>query len=581
MKKSYLLAAIILVMMGQWGNPVCSLARDPMTFTWVGGGEWLVPVNWSPYAPPDIVGPPNGFDKAVIGTGTCNVTDSSFTTTGITVGEGAQLFINHGGGLWVLAEYGANPFTFSNNGTVTINGTTDPGGQAALSCRMTTMTLTGTGTLVLGGLMDVDAMGNSGWGGYYVNDTGHTIRGGGTIECSLVNKNQIIADHGTLRILSNLDNTAGTLSALGAGNILLLQCVATGGAVYPNDGTLILKNTELNNVNVGAGQVEVQDAADWRGNITLAAGINLTIPAGLLIRLMTAADGTPSTLTNNTVITLKGGGAQLDGWQPTTLAGTGRLVLGGDLNNLIYATESTMTPIINGAGHTIEGGGEIRAYITNQGKIIANNGLLKISRPISGTGSVSVVGDAGLDAAASLESNSLFLPAASTFAMRMLYGGTVSLTGDFSFAQTDVAKVTWGNGSALQLKGQGPWQSVEVGSQDLGLKEEGFTGNFALKRLELAGTGTRVFLTDTIDNGHRSPGIPEALYAGTLSVPPGTTLNLNGIKFYTHGESGPYWYLHTVRAGDGSLFGGGEIIDQPMSPGPRSVPGIITPLLLQ
>jgi hypothetical protein len=56
----------------------------------------------------------------------------------------------------------------------------------------------------------------------------------------------------------------------------------------------------------------------------------------------------------------------------------------------------------------------------------------------------------------------------------------------------------------------------------------------------------------------------------------GTILNLNGLKLYTHrsGFYGPYVYQ--VKAGDGSLFGGGQIID--VGPG-RTVP-VVNYLLL-
>ena len=38
--------------------------------------------------------------------------------------------------------------------------------------------------------------------------------------------------------------------------------------------------------------------------------------------------------------------------------------------------------------------------------------------------------------------------------------------------------------------------------------------------------------------------------------------------------------MHQVKAGEGGVFGGGQIIDVSVKPGPRSIPGIVTPLLL-
>jgi hypothetical protein len=89
--------------------------------------------------------------------------------------------------------------------------------------------------------------------------------------------------------------------------------------------------------------------------------------------------------------------------------------------------------------------------------------------------------------------------------------------------------------------------------------------------------GTYVFLTDGIDNGHRSPGVSEVLYTNELGVDPGATLNLNRLALYTYLNK----ILHRVRAGEGNLFGGGTIIDISETPGPRSTPGLASPLLLE
>jgi hypothetical protein len=60
-------------------------------------------------------------------------------------------------------------------------------------------------------------------------------------------------------------------------------------------------------------------------------------------------------------------------------------------------------------------------------------------------------------------------------------------------------------------------------------------------------------------------------------VPEETTLNLNRLHLYTYVGTN----IHRVVAGEGNLFGGGQIIDVSVKPGSGSVPGIIFPLLLQ
>jgi RHS repeat-associated protein len=72
-------------------------------------------------------------------------------------------------------------------------------------------------------------------------------------------------------------------------------------------------------------------------------------------------------------------------------------------------------------------------------------------------------------------------------------------------------------------------QLLEAMSQDLGNVSPGFYKNFALGNLVLS-NNTYVQL---VDNNHNSAGTgPEAVYTGTLVVPSGCTLDLNGLNLY-------------------------------------------------
>jgi hypothetical protein len=124
----------------------------------------------------------------------------------------------------------------------------------------------------------------------------------------------------------------------------------------------------------------------------------------------------------------------------------------------------------------------------------------------------------------------------------------------------------------LQLSGGGPLQALEIGGTDSGLaglpSDPNVNNyNFDLVKLSLTGSNTYVYLTDALDNGHRSS--PEALYVDFLEVDPGTTLNLDGLRLYTYLNGAAY----RVMAGDGNLFGGGLIID-------TTVPGVPLPSTL-
>ena len=210
---------LIIILSLTWMLEI-TVASQATVYNWLGGptGEWGDKANWSPNT-----AFPGGGDTAIINTGLCNITNSGFNIAGITVGPGSQLAINHGGDLGVMFEYGAYPFTFRNDGTVTISGNTDSGGGAALGCGPAIMTFTGSGNVILGGLVDIDMLRNPGWGGHYVNDTGHTIRGGGTIATFVENHGQIIADNVDLYFSGGVQGAPGSvMKASGAANRLRL-----------------------------------------------------------------------------------------------------------------------------------------------------------------------------------------------------------------------------------------------------------------------------------------------------------------------------------------------------------------------
>jgi len=73
-------------------------------------------------------------------------------------------------------------------------------------------TLTGTGQVVLGG--DLNNHLSRAYGGSFVNDINHTIRGGGTINAPVTNNGKIIADNQTLQVNANITGT-GKVSVQG------------------------------------------------------------------------------------------------------------------------------------------------------------------------------------------------------------------------------------------------------------------------------------------------------------------------------------------------------------------------------
>ena len=273
-------------------------------------------------------------------------------------------------------------------------------------------------------------------------------------------------------------------------------------------------------VNLGAGQVELYDPGSYypylSGKINLAQDTVLNITG--YWAYLNKAGSTASNITNNGIINLPAG-STLNTATGTTLSGSGRLVLGG--TSALYGSY----PFINDVNHTIEGGGTLgysgqTPIITNNGKIIANNNTLLVVQPIdmalNGTGSVKADGGK-LDIQNHLTTKDLTLTSQAGTSLNVVKPNSwtpapiVEVRGNFLYSLIDPSKWNWGTGTTLKMSGSGAQQQfLEVGGSDYGLSSTGFSNNFNLPRLILAGSGTYVNLVDDIDNGYRPS--PEALY---------------------------------------------------------------------
>jgi hypothetical protein len=309
------------------------------------------------------------------------------------------------------------------------------------------------------------------------------------------------------------------------------------------------------------------------GDFTTAA--DFTITRGATLYLFNGG-----WITNTgTILVESNGVTQLRATHGTAVfTGTGSIILAGTDSRL--SRENADDNFGHDVNHTIWGAGTIDALIYNAGTIIAENGTLVINQPIMwapapyGPGQIKVKNSGTLDVRNNIQTGNLIMSSNGTLSVGNLK--VIDLKGDYTFAQQNAAYWSWGSGSILQMSGSGAHQQfLEVGGRDYSLSAIGFSDNFNLQALTLTGSGTYVNLVDNIDNGHRSS--PEALYVKSLSVPEGTTLNLNRLHLYTYLGAN----IHRVVAGEGNLFGGGQIIDVSVKPGAGSIPAIILPLLLQ
>lgn len=77
--------------------------------------------------------------------------------------------------------------------------------------------------------------------------------------------------------------------------------------------------------------------------------------------------------------------------------------------------------------------------------------------------------------------------------------------------------------------------TMEIGSEDLGVDELGFVGNFSLGALRVGTTETPADLRLVDDQDNAVPGVdPEALYVRMIAISAGSTLDLNGLNVYYH-----------------------------------------------
>jgi hypothetical protein len=564
--------AIIGLVLWSWLTVTPAAALT--TYTWTGNAgnnHWEDSGNWNSYSPTPF--PPNnsGTDVIITKTGaTVNVYTHS-TAGALTMGSTDTLVINPLGmsGSAMQFRLGGTlagaATTVDNDGIIRLTR----GPLSILSADSTTVTLTGSGQIVLWG--DNFTSGECSFGGpnTVINSNGHTIAGGGgTVAVNkITNEGAITASHGTLVCNSAItQSSAPPVGAMNAspGNTLDLRNHITGGIINAGGGNILLSGVYLTNLSLGGSAFNTATHSNLVGNISLNPTTVFNVNNGHILNLWADGD-TPCILNNYGTINLNSSGAvtQLGAHAPVTLTGTGSLTLGGNINNqLVNAGVSTQI-FINSSLHTIQGGGTIAAPMTNNGKLIANNGTMSLSGMVSGGGSVKVLDGATLLATPGLQCGNFTMSVLASLTLPT-NGGIMDLKGNYSFSQTNPARVNFGNWS-LKMSGGGGGgrQFLEAGGQDLGAATGGFSNNFQLPRLVLAEAGTYVQLVDNINNGHRGSG-REALYVGgywtdtTLSVPPGTTLDLNGIKLYAYHNHA----IRRVRAGDGARFGGGKIIDK-------------------
>jgi len=135
-------------------------------------------------------------------------------------------------------------------------------------------------------------------------------------------------------------------------------------------------------------------------------------------------------------------------------------------------------------------------------------------------------------------------------------GTTVHMTGSaFENEGTDPSAMAGLANMELVFEGgDGTVDPFEVAGADLGPFMSGFHNNFALGALTIGGSAPgHVQLVDAFDNQWDGDG-NEALYVVTITLRPGSSLNLNGLNLY---------YRYFTDEGGSVDLGGGSMMPAP------------------
>jgi hypothetical protein len=357
MKRSVLV--FVLLFLAQLGVIPVTLATDYQWNMVAGDGNWNDVNNWTPFGVPNSAGDTAWIDNNPLLNVTVTLDNLSPHIGGLTIDSGDALDITNSRHLYLRDA------TVTNNGTINLTGAV-----SYLTAYNSQSILTGAGSVVLGGSLNNRL--RQDYGGSFINDTLHTIKGGGIIEAPVTNRGTILATSSAapLRITNTITNT-GVLGALGgADRILDLRSDIYGGQIKPQDGTVELWGAALWGVALTAGAVNVEQHSDLLGATTSAADITVKNGQHLYLK---ANGPTLANLTNNGTITLTGDNSYLTAYNnEATLTGTGEVVLGGKTGNKIR--QDYGGSLVNDTHHTIRGGGAIENItVTNKGKIIADH----------------------------------------------------------------------------------------------------------------------------------------------------------------------------------------------------------------
>jgi hypothetical protein len=519
MRVRLILPACVLV-----ASAVTTAAMAQSTYTGPTGGAWGTAANWTPS------GVPSATTDVSVNANASNVevlVNVNSNARALNIDAGDSVSINNGLRLTLNGN-------LVNNGLLKINAI-----NAATYLQPSgTITLSGSGAIELADTTSAvdgwfyDATNLNAADDHIINSAGHTIRGRGNVGFSsttrITNNGLINADVAAseLRLIPNASGllNTGTLRASNGGT-LVLNGGGTGN-VFTNTGATIEALTgsfvTVDNVArvvggtlTGAGEFAVGVTAGRSIYENVSHSTTTRIPNGRKLDLV-------GTIVNNgqIIVDAVNAATYLQPSGTVTLTGTGSVVLADTttaVNGWLYDnTDANAAPdhLINGAGHTIRGRGNVGFSSTLR---ITNNGL--INADVAASELQLTPNASGLLNTGTLRSSNgatLTLNGSGTGNTFTNTGGTISLQGDSFVSLQNLPRIVGGTLSSTS----GSLSVINVPTGNRAILES-VTNNSVVNvangsRFDLVGTmtGNGTIRTDAIN-------------ANTYIQPSGTVL-LNG-----------------------------------------------------
>ncbi|MBD3163543.1 MAG: hypothetical protein GF346_13655 [Candidatus Eisenbacteria bacterium] len=302
--------------------------------------------------------------------------------------------------------------TLTNEGTIQLNVDEDSD-NAYLRIDANPYTLQGAGELVMGTAGNPqDAQINS-YGANYVltQAAGHTIRGTGQINATLVNDGTVTADvdGATIEIDGNEKTNNALFLAENNGTLRIAAPVTQGenGRIRADGGQVQLSASG----DITGGTLETANGGTMKRNGS-ADMTDVTNEGELRLLGGTATYLYGDHFTNNGTVRINSNASANNCYvrvdsNPMLLDGTGDVVLqtGGTFSDAQLNGYSADHVLTNGASHTIRGEGEVRVNLVNEGTVLADapgEVLYLISNEKTNRGLLRAQDDGILDVSASL-----------------------------------------------------------------------------------------------------------------------------------------------------------------------------------